>query len=305
MSCLRPIAEPALRRWRQVTSLSRLRHALRRARRRSRAAEAADRCRAFAAATRPLSSLRWVYWTLAVAVSASLIAVLFLYSAKNLAENFATIAPSPPVPAQSPATTTLSSTQPWWIPPPPPPAPPPTTVATTAPSTTSTVAATTNPSTEPMIARLHPVVPTTQSADTLDDQIGQSIHNGVTFLLTRFHSGRLSGYESQDDALSGLDAPAVYAILHAGEATNDLRISEHSPAIDEMLKVLKLLTMQHGPATYSRSLRAAALGVYARGEDRAALRGDLAWLLNAATDGSYTYETPPPNQPRNPTQWDN
>jgi hypothetical protein len=244
---------------------------------------------------------RWIYWTAAIAVTTSLIAILFLYSGKHQ-QPLTTIAI--PTASINPAATTLSSTEPWWIPPPPSPLPP-TTIAATLPATTTTVAAATLPTTAPMIVRLHPMTPTTQAIATLDDQIGQAIHDGVTFLLSKLHNGRLAGYDTQDDAVSGLDALAVYAILHAGEATNDLRISEHSPAIDDMLKVLKTLSMQHGPATYSRSLRAAALSVYGREEDRVALRTDIAWLLNAATNGAYTYEMPSSNQPRDPMMWDN
>ncbi len=250
--------------------------------------------------------MQWVYWTLALAITVSLVAVLFMYRSKNREEYFAAIAVAPPAPAHIAAATTLSSTQPWWIPPPrSPPSTQSNTIAATIPTTLPTTVATTIPATAPIIARLHPVAPTTQSADTLDDRIGQSIHNGVTFLLSQFNSGRLNISQSADDMSSGLDALAVYAILHAGEATNDPRISEHSPAIDDMLKALKALPMQHGPATYGRSLRAAAFGVYDRGEDRTALRSDLAWLLTAATDGSYTYESHPPDHPNDPGLWDN
>jgi Domain of unknown function (DUF4159) len=250
--------------------------------------------------------MKWVYWTLALAITISLIALLSLYRSKNREEHFAAIALAPPAPTQitAPATSS-SSTQPWWIPAPPIPSTHPTTIAATTPTTFPTTVASTNPATAPTIARLHPIAPTTQSADTLDDQIGQSIHNGVTFLLSKFHSGRLDGFDDDGDAAAGLDALAVYAILHAGEATNDLRISEHSPVIDDMLKVLKGLHIPSGHSTYSRSLRASALGVYDRGEDRAALRADLAWLLDDASNGSYTYDPQASNQPRDPNSWDN
>jgi len=72
-----------------------------------------------------------------------------------------------------------------------------------------------------------------------------------------------------------------------------------------MIKVLKTLSMDHGPATYCRALRAAALAVYDRPEDRTALRADAAWLLRAAVDGSYTYTIPPFHTPKSYSFWDN
>src|SRR5205823_243336 len=67
------------------------------------------------------------------------------------------------------------------------------------------------------------------------------------------------------------------------------------------------------PITYARSLRASALAIYDRPEDRAALREDVNWLMNAATDGAYTYDdfftrpkpdqSPPP--PPETVPWDN
>jgi hypothetical protein len=65
------------------------------------------------------------------------------------------------------------------------------------------------------------------------------------------------------------------------------------------------------PITYSRSLRASALAIYNRPDDREALANDLAWLLRAEQDGAYTYDDmfirptppgakPPPPPPNNP-----
>src|SRR4051812_18980980 len=44
------------------------------------------------------------------------------------------------------------------------------------------------------------------------------------------------------------------------------------------------------PITYGRSLRASALAIYDRPEDRAQLREDVAWLVGAAVQGAYTYD---------------
>src|SRR5205823_4958533 len=63
------------------------------------------------------------------------------------------------------------------------------------------------------------------------------------------------------------------------------------------------------PATYGRGLRASALAVYNRPEDRDALYEDGAWLVLAEVLGGYTYDDrfgqrngrpeipPPPPQP--------
>jgi hypothetical protein len=46
----------------------------------------------------------------------------------------------------------------------------------------------------------------------------------------------------------------------------------------------------NAPITYSRSLRASALAIYNRAEDREALEADLSWLLRAQEDGAYRYD---------------
>jgi hypothetical protein len=55
------------------------------------------------------------------------------------------------------------------------------------------------------------------------------------------------------------------------------------------------------PFTYHRSLRAAALAVFNRTEDNAALEEDVRWLQAASSKGAYTYTMPNPLDPR----WDN
>ncbi len=92
---------------------------------------------------------------------------------------------------------------------------------------------------------------------------------------------------------AGMDALAVYALLHAAEATHDLRLTPDSPQVAAMLDALKKMPMEHEVSTYSRSLRAAALSVYHRAVDKAALRDDCAWLIAGLRNGAYTYEPQP------------
>jgi hypothetical protein len=188
--------------------------------------------------------------------------------------------------------------------------------ATTEPTTTPTEVATTLPTTEPtqplpppaLPPRLHPMpaeIETAQYPDALDDQIGQSIQRGVDYLLGRMKDGRIQGYKHLDaDTLAGLEALVDYALLHAGEATHDERLGPHSPAVEDMLKVLKAAPMDRNVATYARALRAAALGVYDRGEDRTVLKADAAWLLRAVREGGYSYVMPN-GMHRALSRWDN
>jgi hypothetical protein len=134
-------------------------------------------------------------------------------------------------------------------------------------------------------------VPASTTPD-LDDQIGRSIDNGVTFLLNQFAGGQLRDIDKRSGLGPGMDALAVYALLQAGEATHDLRLNSNSPLVAKMLDVLKTLNIPNDDATYSRSLRAAALGVYHRADDTKALRADAAWLTTNSSYGAYTYGTP-------------
>lgn len=160
--------------------------------------------------------------------------------------------------------------------------------------------------TEALTLRLRPVRPPVEAVvDTLDERIGQAIQQGTSNLLRQFKAGRLQGQdELSKDTLAGLHALAAYALLQAGAATGDERLGPRSPAVDDILKVLKTFPMDRGPATYSRALRAAALGVYDRGEDRKALRADAQWLITAADGGAYSYETPQRLGSRRGTGWD-
>jgi hypothetical protein len=202
------------------------------------------------------------------------------------------ISPSPVVPVKSIASPIL--------PPPPPPviAPPTTELATPEPAPVGPpkpqpVAAAVIPVIAPLPKKFLPVRPTTH-ADDLDDDIGKAINRGVTELLNHFSNGQMREYNPEQPASAGMDALVVYALLHAGEAINDLRLTANSQLVGQMLDALKKMPMDHEVATYSRSLRAAALGVYHRKQDKNALRDDCAWLIADSHDGAFSYFPPPP-----------
>ena len=84
----------------------------------------------------------------------------------------------------------------------------------------------------------------------------------------------------------GFDALAAYALLHAGQATDGKYMQKDDPFTEQMLETLKQMDM---PYTYWRSLRASALAVLNRVQDKAALEADVAWLVKAHRNGGYTY----------------
>ena len=143
--------------------------------------------------------------------------------------------------------------------------------------------------TEITAQKFHPVRPTENAGPDLDDEIGRSIGHGVDFLLSQFSDGRLKSYKKTDGESAGMDALAVYALLHAAEATHDLRLGATTTLVGQMLDALKAMPMEHDDATYSRSLRAAALGVYHRAQDQQALRADAVWLMKESMNGAFYY----------------
>ncbi len=80
---------------------------------------------------------------------------------------------------------------------------------------------------------------------------------------------------------------AAYSLLHATQATDPT--GGRDPAVGQLLDQIKTFPLS---GTYSRSLRAAALAVYARPADRQALEADVAWLVAVQRAGAYTYGVP-------------
>ena len=129
-----------------------------------------------------------------------------------------------------------------------------------------------------------------------DADVGAAIERGVEFLLTQFDGKELRRDLSPSDAQhEGLNALALYALLHCSQATKDTRIAPSSPFMRDALEAMKSHRMRpdhdrHSPIVYSRSVRASALTVYNRPGDNAVWRQDVAWLIGAANQGAYTYD---------------
>jgi len=131
-----------------------------------------------------------------------------------------------------------------------------------------------------------------------DGQVGESIQNGVNFILTNFRGDELALKENSPSPAyqEGLHALCVYALLQAGRTIPDERLRIEGPLLRGMLDRMKQHPMAPipdapmTPVTYARSLRSAALAVYNRPEDRKQLAADVQWLVNAAADGAYTYD---------------
>jgi hypothetical protein len=80
----------------------------------------------------------------------------------------------------------------------------------------------------------------------------------------------------------------VYALLQSGQAIPDERLNGRAKGMKAMLDHLRASTMQ-GYETYGRAIRASALAVYNRAEDRDCLKADVTWLINASRNGAHTY----------------
>jgi hypothetical protein len=130
-----------------------------------------------------------------------------------------------------------------------------------------------------------------------DEQIGAAITKAVAFLLSNFENDELKNQEGMANKVDhdGLNALCVYALLQAGDATRDPRLSIKSDLMKRVIDKMKAHEMKSDgatqvPAVYARSLRCAALSLFNRPEDRAVLRADVDWLLRIHYAGAYTYD---------------
>lgn len=151
---------------------------------------------------------------------------------------------------------------------------------------------------------------------TTDDQVGQALQRGVDFLIANTRDGEVvpavapprraepapaSGPTRPDETTpqwhDGINALCVYALLQAGRSLPDRRLDVKGEFVRMVLDHLKRARMEASreggpmqPVTYGRALRASALSVYARPEDRDVMQADVAWLVRASTLGAYTYD---------------
>jgi hypothetical protein len=141
-------------------------------------------------------------------------------------------------------------------------------------------------------------VPTAVSGIS-DEEIGESIQRGVEFLWSNFRNNQIAMGGGGDDLFrrdarhDGLNALCVYALLQASQAIKDERLNIHGDAMKALVDAMKEANFTDGnQITYGRSLRAAALAIFNRQDDRKVLQSDVQWLINAASDGAYTYGNP-------------
>jgi hypothetical protein len=192
---------------------------------------------------------------------------------------------------------TQSTTQPVHVAP----APPAALVPSPAPATQTVVAQSTDRfQPNPILLSLKPLAasPATRPTkdEVTDDRIGEAIKRGVDDLLIEFNKGALrEDVESvRDNTHQGLRALGIYALLSASQAIRDDRIKVTGPfmkdAIPRMNNTMNASTAE--TMTYGRAIRATALAVYDRPEDRETLKRDLLWLVSANFNGAYTYGMP-------------
>jgi hypothetical protein len=144
-----------------------------------------------------------------------------------------------------------------------------------------------------------------------DEAIGQSIQRGVNFLIARFQDGQLHGGAIRNDSYqTGLNALCVYALLQSSFAIKDERLNVKGPFVKQLIEKMKAMPADTGTVTYARGIRATALALLARPEDKPALAKDVMYLLQSHVDGAYTYQAPPrggssPGRRGFPGGWDN
>lgn len=162
-----------------------------------------------------------------------------------------------------------------------------------------------------------PLKPAPPSEDQLlDAKIGVALMHAAQYLLRHFSGNTSQLLGTHDPSLeiigkdplhgnsfnSGMNALAVYALMQAGLSIDDQRIKRNSPMMGRLIDGMKILPATEGPAVYARGIRATALALYDRPEDRAALQADVTYLLRAHSQGGYSYGGF--NPPRTPA-WDN
>lgn len=165
------------------------------------------------------------------------------------------------------------------------------------------------PTTAPAVEIAPPVAPVrvvdAESALT-DQSIRDAIDRGVTFLLEEIGDDRMEPLPDDVPAqMEGRFALVVLALLHAGQATEDPRLSLNGELMPALIERMKRMPMNEGMTVYARACRAMALSVYARRQDRAALAADLDFLLTASMGGAYFYYMPETKEARAARGFDN
>lgn len=130
-----------------------------------------------------------------------------------------------------------------------------------------------------------------QGDSVTDEEIGRAIQSAVNHLINQFQDGRLRGGGGRQDAYyAGLNALCVYALLQSSYAIKDERLNPKGPFMKDLISKMKDSSMEQGPVTYARGIRATALALIHRSEDKEALKADVAYLINSHNGGAYTYQ---------------
>lgn len=155
-----------------------------------------------------------------------------------------------------------------------------------------------------------PVQPVIEhNSELTDEQIGNAIRRGADSLLARFGSTTrlLPEARDPDGYGKGMDILCVYALMQCGQAIDDPRLNIHEPTMKGLIDAMKSLPLgNYHFETYSRGLRATALALYNRSEDREVLHQDAAALVRGTHGGGYSYDLPRSGNPRlDSGGWDN
>ncbi len=152
-----------------------------------------------------------------------------------------------------------------------------------------------------ILPRRPPVRPTRiPQAGLSDEEIGRAIERLVNTLLGQMNGSVMNGTRPDDPTSMGVNALCVYALLQAGQAVSDERLNVRAKAMKDMLSAMRDMPVGGGPETYTRGIRATALALYNRPEDRKQLKADVAWLVANHNGGAYTY-----SRPASRHSWDN
>ena len=149
-----------------------------------------------------------------------------------------------------------------------------------------------------------------EATGVTDEQIGNAIQKGVNYLLSRFDTQRhtLGGTDTGGADGGGLNALAVYALMQCGQAVDDERLNVRGERMGAMIEAMKESRLRRGHAqTYATGIRATALALFNRPQDRATLRLDVNALVQAQERGAYSYavDTGRNSGMRNRGSWDN
>ena len=155
--------------------------------------------------------------------------------------------------------------------------------------------------------KLHPVHSPRVEGELTDADINEAIQRGVSYVISQFNDqGQLEDSTTSKELAPGRHALATLALLHAGMATTDERLSLSGPFMTRLIEQLKSYEFDTPRNdTYSRSLRLMALGMPNRQEDRPVMSKDLDYLMKAVGEVAYTYSNPDNHQPGAPVPWDN